>query len=79
MQEIEVKENPLKVKAFINGTPDLKNIPKEKAESILAALNFGLIEFWDKRRIRLKYYRAISRGGLSYGAGARYDKYIGQA
>lgn len=38
MQEIEVKENPLKVKAFINGTPELKNIPKEKAESILAAL-----------------------------------------
>lgn len=37
MQEIEVKENPLKIKVFINGTPELKNIPKEKAESILAA------------------------------------------
>ena len=33
MQEIEVKENPLKVKVFINGTPDLKNIPKEKSPS----------------------------------------------
>ena len=38
MQEIEVKENSLNVKVFINGIPDLKNIPKEKAESILAAL-----------------------------------------
>ena len=38
MQEIEVKENPLKVKVFFKGIPELKNIPKEKAESILAAL-----------------------------------------
>ena len=38
MQEIEVKENPLKVNVFISGTPELKNILKEKAESILAAL-----------------------------------------
>ena len=45
MQEIEVKENSLKVKVFISGTPELKNILKEKAESILAALNFGLLSF----------------------------------
>ena len=44
MQEIEVKENPLKVKVFINGTPELKNIPKEKAESILAALELEICE-----------------------------------
>lgn len=31
MQEIEVKENSLKVKVFISGTPELKNILKEKA------------------------------------------------
>lgn len=42
MQEIEVKENPLKLKVFISGTPDLKNIPKEKAESILAALELEI-------------------------------------
>ena len=42
MQEIEVKENSLKVKVFINGTPDLKNIPKEKAERILAALELEI-------------------------------------
>lgn len=42
MQEIEVKENPLKIKVFINGTPELKNIPKEKAESILAALELEI-------------------------------------
>ena len=42
MQEIEVKENSLKVKVFISGTPELKNIPKEKAESILAALELEI-------------------------------------
>lgn len=44
MQEIEVKENLLKVKVFINGIPELKNIPKEKAESILAALEMEICE-----------------------------------
>lgn len=32
MQEIEAKENPLKLKVFINGVPKIKSIPKEKAE-----------------------------------------------
>ncbi len=44
MQEIEVKENSLKIKVFINGIPELKNIPKEKAESILAALELEIYE-----------------------------------
>lgn len=44
MQEIEVKENPLKLKVFINGVPQIKNIPKEKEESILAALEVEISE-----------------------------------
>ncbi len=44
MQEIEVKENPLGLKVFINGKPDLKLIPKEKEESILAALELTVSE-----------------------------------
>ena len=49
MQEIEVKENPLGLKVFINGKPDLKLIPKEKEESILAALELTVSEsFWNK-------------------------------
>ena len=42
MQEIEVKENLLKLKVFINGLPQIKNIPKEKVESILAALELEI-------------------------------------
>ena len=51
MQEIEVKENPLKLKVFINGTPELKNIPKEKAESILAALESEISQFFENSKI----------------------------
>lgn len=42
MQEIVVKENPLEIKIYINGIPDLKLLPKEKAESVLAALELKI-------------------------------------
>lgn len=48
MQQIEPKENPLGLKVFINGKPDLTVIPKEKAESILAALELEISGFYDK-------------------------------
>ena len=48
MQEIEVQDNPLGLKVFINGIPDLKAIPKEKAESILSALEMEISEFYEK-------------------------------
>lgn len=44
MQEIEVKKNPLKLKVFINGVAQIKNIPKEKEERILAALEVEISE-----------------------------------
>lgn len=49
MQQIEPKENPLGLKVFINGIPDLNAIPKEKAESILAALELEISEYYEKR------------------------------
>ena len=55
MQEIEVKENPLKIKVFINGTPELKNIPKEKAESILAALELEIHNFLKIQRFSITF------------------------
>lgn len=48
MQEIEVKENPLETKIYINGIPDLKLIPKEKAESVLAALELEITDNYKK-------------------------------
>lgn len=48
MQQIEPKENPLGLKVFINGIPDLNAIPKEKAESIFAALELEISEYYEK-------------------------------
>ena len=48
MQEVQPKENPLGLKVFINGIPDLKTIPKEKAESIFAALELEVSEYYGK-------------------------------
>ena len=48
MQEVQPKENPLGLKVFINGIPNLKTIPKEKAESIFAALELEISEYYGK-------------------------------
>lgn len=45
MQEIETKENPLNLKVYINGIPDLRLMPKDKAENIFAALELEISEF----------------------------------
>lgn len=53
MQQIEPKENPPGFKVFINGIPDLNAIPKEKAESILIALELEISEYYGKRLVSL--------------------------
>lgn len=50
MQEVQPKENPLGLKVYINGIPDLTVIPKEKAESILAALELEISEYYEERK-----------------------------
>lgn len=49
MQEVQPKENPLGLKVFINGIPDLKAVPKEKAESIFSALELEISEHFMER------------------------------
>ena len=46
MQEVQPIENPLGLKVFTNGIPDLNVIPKEKAESIFAALEVEISEYY---------------------------------
>ena len=53
MQEVQPKENPLGLKVYINGVPDLKTIPKEKVESILAALELEIAEYYERRSVSL--------------------------
>ena len=44
MQEIETKENP------VNGKPDLRLIPKEKAENILSAIELEISEYYQRKQ-----------------------------
>lgn len=44
MEEITVKDNQSGLRVFINGVPDLKQIPKEISESILAVLESEISE-----------------------------------
>jgi len=50
MQEIETKENSLNLKVYVNGKPDLRLIPKEKAESILSALEMEISEYYQRKQ-----------------------------
>ena len=46
MQEVEVEDNELGLRAFINGVPDFTKMPKEIAESFLSALEEQIVEFY---------------------------------
>lgn len=51
MREIEV-ENELGLKVFINGVPDLRQIPKDIAESIISALELRISEYYKSEQKR---------------------------
>lgn len=46
MIEIEM-ENKLGLKIFINGVPDIKEIPPDKLESLLAVLEMEISKYYD--------------------------------
>lgn len=47
MEEMEIKENPLRLQVFVNGVPDLTLIPKEKGEMLFNALALEIETFYD--------------------------------
>lgn len=48
MIEIEM-ENELGLKIYINGIPDIKEIPPEKLESILAVLEMQITKYYETK------------------------------
>jgi hypothetical protein len=52
MQEIIVKNNTTGLKVFINGTPDLKRIPKDVADTFIYALAVKTEEYAKKHKKR---------------------------
>ena len=49
MIEIEM-ENELGLKIYINGVPDIKEIPPEKLESFLAVLEMQISKYYEKEK-----------------------------
>ena len=47
MIEIEM-ENELGLKIFINGVPDIKEIPPDKLESFIAVLEMQISKYYEK-------------------------------
>ncbi len=56
MQEIEVKENPLKVKAFINGIPELKISRKKKRRVSSPLWNRKFVQALKKMQHKTTYF-----------------------
>jgi len=47
---IEIKtENELGLKVYINGVPDIKEIPPDKLESLLAVLEMEISNYYEKQ------------------------------
>ena len=45
MKEVIVKSNATGLRVFINGIPNLKLIPKDEADTVIAALELQISEF----------------------------------
>ena len=50
MEEIEVKYNPLGVKVFINGRPDVNNMTEEEYDLFTSSLELRMSEYFEKNK-----------------------------
>lgn len=48
MQEITVKDNKMGLRVFINGVPNLRNIPKAETEVFVSALEKQISAHYEK-------------------------------
>lgn len=50
LEEIEVKHNPLGVKVYINGRPNINNMPEKEYDLYVSSLEFRMTEYYEKRK-----------------------------
>lgn len=50
MEEIEVRYNPLGVKVFINGRPDVNNMTEEEYDLFTSSLELRMSEYFEKKK-----------------------------
>ncbi len=50
MEEIEVKNNPLGIKAFVTNKPNFANMPKEQFDLFISSLTDYVIEYFNREK-----------------------------
>ena len=50
MEENEVKYNPLGVKVFINGRPNMNNMTEEEYDLFTSSLELRMSEYFEKKK-----------------------------
>ena len=50
MEEIEVKDNPLGIKVFVVGKPDIEHMPKEEFDLFVSSLELQMSEYYEKQK-----------------------------
>lgn len=48
MEEIEVEYNPLGIKVYVNGIPDIEHMPEEKFDLFVSSLELRVSEYFEK-------------------------------
>ena len=54
MKEIQVKGNDTGIKVFINGVPDLTQIPKEITDTLVTTLEFQISEHFEQEHSKIR-------------------------
>lgn len=54
LKEIEIGENPLGIKIFINAEPNLESVPKEEMETLIVETEVLISEMFEKNVKRRK-------------------------
>ena len=48
LEEIEVKDNPLGIKVFVVGKPDIEHMPEEELDLFVSSLELRVSEYFEK-------------------------------
>ena len=48
LEEIEVNDNPLGIKVYVNGMPDINNMPEKEFGLFVSSLELRMSEYFEK-------------------------------